>query len=250
MRVCITGPSHLAALRIAERTGLVDTSAHDITYFGHASVVLQDVALQDGRLFIDSVRGARPLAEDLLVDVQASDFDLFFYHTAVNDYPRMLRRIGMNVADVRKYSADVVTRALTKSIESFRPFRFAQELRAAFGGPIFVSSVPMKANPQAEGAAGDGNTGPDTELLALLAKRTAAALTPMGFHYVPQPAETVFGWNATRNEFSVGSKPLGERKLHQSDDNHHMNEKYGALVYQAFLDQVSALGEQDRNTGT
>lgn len=238
MRVCITGPSHLAALRVAERTGLVDTSAHDITYFGHASFILRDAALRDGRLFIDSARGAVPLAPDLLVEVNIDDFDALFYHGGVPDYPRLLKRAGLDVAALERYSTEMMVRSFRRATDRFPPFRFARQLRAAFDRPIYLSSQPMKAMPEAEAAA--ATAGPDADRLARLERITETALEQLGFVYVPQPVDTVFGWQATRAEYSVGSVALDEKRSHGSEDNEHMNQTYGARMFEAFLDRIAA----------
>ncbi len=233
MRICVIGPSHLAALREAQRKGLVDTRGHEINYMGHRSWIYRSLAFDGERLFFDTPRGDVPLAEDLRVEVRPTDYDVLFFHAAV-------RRLSLLISDrsgpidLSTYSASMqkqVVQGITRKLGGFDMLR---QVRAAFDGPILLSGKPEHAEPADEPPTDTGHG--DRERTVRLVTEVFAE---QGFHFIPQPIETLLNGRFTRREYSVGSVALGESRVHKTEDVHHMNERYGALVFNKVLDLVA-----------
>lgn len=245
MKICILGPSHLAALRDAETQGLVDTSAHDITYCGHLSKHYRHITARDGRVIFDTPEPVEPLADDLLVTVDLADFDLIFCHTTVINYGKIMDRTGSSPAMLKRYSAQMAEKALARAICDARIFRIANEVRAQFAGPVLVSSCPMSAAPPATQEPDPPADDPDAVQLEPLVTRT---LQSAGFGFVPQPADTIIDGRYTARRYSVGSVKLGVDKEHGKLDILHMNAKYGARVLEDMLSRIDLCSAENPNS--
>lgn len=234
MRVCIIGPSHIAALRSAERNGLASLGRHDVTYMGHEVKVFRHLAFRDGRLFFDCP-DTRMLAEDLKAEADLADFDALFFHGIGPRLSRLQERLAKNGVDLAAMSSAMRAKALERAFGG-EMFQVLRAVRDRFDGPILVSSKPEHAAPA------------DTEVDALdaldlepLAGIIGTTLHGMGFHYLPQPAETIVKGRFTRPEYAEGSwKTLGESRPGKKVDIWHMNEKYGAVILGKAAELVDA----------
>jgi hypothetical protein len=235
MRICVIGPSHLAALREAHKQGLVDTRGHEISYMGHRSWIYRSIAFDGEKLYFDAPHGDRPLADDLNVEVRIADYDVLFFHAAV-------RRLSLLISDrsgpidLGAYSSGMQKQIATGIIRKLGGFDMLERVRAAFDGPILLSGKPEHAAPEDEAAAEAGHGDRERTMRVV-----TEAFAGLGFHFIPQPMETVLNGRFTRREYSVGSVALGETRTHKKEDVHHMNERYGALVFDTALDAVARL---------
>jgi len=234
MRICAIGPSHLAALRTAEKNGLVDTDGFDIDYMGHRARIFRSLCFNDGRLRFPAAR-ARPLEYDLKIAVEPALYDALFFHGVIMRPSRFFRQEGAEIS-VASYSSDMRKKFALNRVRGFPGVDILSKVRGAYDGPILVSGQPEHAVPVDEEITDTGNG--ETELRA---EAIGAAMTEMGFHYIPQPIETVLNGKYTRREFSVGSVALAERRDHRDTDRLHMNEKYGALVFNRALRLLTEL---------
>jgi len=229
MRICIIGPSHLAALREAEKEGLVDTSPHDITYFGHYTRIFSTLSLNGTRL---RMLAARPLADDLKVEADIADYDGLFLCAVIKDASWILKRARLELADLGSFSRRLAARQLRNAIRASENFDVIAGIRAAFDGPILISTAPLRARPDVSEPVG--------REFDLFNAAAGEALAELGFTFVPQPSETVSAALATRREYSVGSIKLRGHEQHRQEDVSHMNSAYGALIYRAALDRLGA----------
>jgi len=235
MRVCIIGPSHIAALRAAEQNGLASLGRHDVTYMGHEVKVFRHLALRDGRLFFDCP-DTRMLAEDLKSEVDLADFDALFVHGVGPRLSRLQERLAKNGVDLAAMSSAMQAKALERAFGG-EIFQVLRDVRARFDGPILVSSKPEHAEPSdAEVEA------IDTLELEPLTGIIGATLHSLGFHYLPQPAETIVKGRFTKAEYAEGSwKTLGENRPGKKVDIWHMNEKYGAAILNRAAESLDAI---------
>lgn len=243
MRLCVIGPSHLAALRTAEKDGLVDTRGHEISYMGHVAWVFANIRLDGARLFFDIDPPVRPLADDLLAEAKVTDYDALFLHGVIKPASRL---VGAASDSLGSYSESMRRKLARGAITRARGFGLLSGLREVFEGPILVSSRPEKAVPPGKTLEDTGNGDLETRNRLL-----AAALAEHGISYLAQPVQTVLNGQHTRREYSDGSLRLGDRGGHKTKDVLHMNEKYGALVFAQALDLLDAApgqGEPDAKT--
>ncbi len=225
--MCVIGPSHIAALRDAEKEGLVDTSAHAITYFGHYTRVFSTLTLTGTRL---RLLAPRQLAEDLKVSVDIADYDALFLCAVIRDPARILNRSRLRLSDMSTMSQGLAARQIGNALRTMQGFDVIAEIRAAFDGPVLISAAPLRAQQEDAPAAGPG--------FERFTAAQTAALAELGLTFVPQPAETVTAALTTRREYSVGSVKLGGHEEHRAEDVTHMNSAYGALIYQGALDRL------------
>jgi len=82
----------------------------------------------------------------------------------------------------------------------------------------------------------------DTLELEPLTGIIGATLHSLGFHYLPQPAETIVKGRFTKAEYAEGSwKTLGENRPGKKVDIWHMNEKYGAAILNRAAESLDAI---------
>jgi len=233
MRICAIGPSHLAALRTADQNGLFDTSGHEIDYMGHVWWVFGKIRLDGKRLFFDMNPPIRPLAPDLSTEVTVTDYDALLVHGVVAPATRIMEASG---ARRGTYSESMRRKVVERALKRGRAFDCLAEIPKVFDGPVIVSPRPEKAVPSGA-VVEDTGKGDVDDINRLLSQ----VLSEMGIAYLPQPIKTVLNGRYTRREYSEGSLRLGERGGHKDEDVLHMNEKYGALVFNRALRLLTEL---------
>ena len=243
IRLAIVGNSHLAALKLAERDGLIEAEDFDICYYGGAGALFANMVFQDGLLDMKSKKNALLVTDGRYAALPVDAFDAFMFHGASYSYSALLRRYGGAGVSPNTVSSAFLLETARQSL--YLPFianNVAFAVREDVDVPVVISTNPLKAQRSRQFA----NTSvADTDIRKLDAA-LHTAFKEKGIHYIAQPADSIAGNVYTDDRFSIGSVRLkGDLTTqHDEEDFGHMNAEYGALVLRDALAKIRELVAQ------
>lgn len=244
MRICITGRSHMVALKNAVDEGKFDPARHDLVFAGASNQLYKDkVQLENGVLVPQGKASEmfRFTSDGACDRVDPKAFDAVvlygsYYH--LQSLFSSFFRTGPLTATT--YSRDFLYRGAQEWLAAQVTLRTIHEMRARSPETRIMLVFEPFYSERHKVRMPEGAEIPlplrDTILSAL-----ADLVEAEGAQCLFQPEETIVHAVYSRDDLSVGSKRLtsSEDDLQSSDDVTHLNSTYGAIILQKILSALA-----------
>ena len=242
MKICVLGNSHVGSLKRGWDTIKGDYPQHEITFFAQRSDGLEGLIAHDGKLIADNEKLAKALeftsGGKKAIDPQ--EHDIFLIYGA---------GLTINlVAHDQFYSKAVIESSLNDLVSNTLSFSLLKRLRASTDKRIFIGHLPLLPAIEVVSAAFP------VEYIARADLINEVTYHPLNAVLVRQPSSTIVNGKNTDPLFSKGSKALavgdsGDNVLHAESDSDHMNDKFGEIWLEEFLQEyVEKMGNPTLTT--
>lgn len=243
MRICITGRSHMAALRNAVTEHKIDPAPHDITFIGAGSKqYAEEVDLREGVLLPrGNARQMFLLTSDGQYDhLDPLNFDaVVVYGTSVH-LMMLFRSIMMaQKGDAVRFSTGFIRNGARHWLDAQPVMSRIAAMSARSGIPILLMLEPFFSEIYRTKLPKNARITPETRAAAYSGIHDAAASIGIGCLFQPEDTitETIF----SRQQYGVGSRRLtGSGEEHELDDFTHLNSTYGAIALARILDHFAS----------
>lgn len=234
MRIAAIGDSHSAAIKTGYESVRADHASVEMVFFAARSNIIFGLIASDGVL-------AAPSDNTLLAtsikntsggstEIRPNDFDMFLFIGLSRDIFKLVHAVR------GPYSTEAQRRAICDHWRRSSMVRLIRKLRSISDKPVYVCHAPLPAAPIS------GAQGVD-DYVQLIALSNKYVFSELGCQLIAQPTETIVNQCRTNLVYAKGSRRLAaghpnDDTEHDEAENSHMNQQYGALWLNAFLDGV------------
>lgn len=229
MKLCIIGNSHVGALKRACANHESLNQNVSFTFFVGRGNSISSLDISDSKLTPSSkyLRDSFMFTSGGLSEIQVRDYDLFLVYG--------LGCKPLYFPKEKFYSSDLIEHTCKDHVDGTVSTKVLRLLKSAGARQIYLGHDPLRASNELQ------PLGDDLSLY----KRGVNLLNrkfyePENSILVPQPDETLESSFSTKEIYSKDStRPetggANDNELHPSDDNVHMNEHYGKLWLENFI---------------
>jgi hypothetical protein len=246
-RICLIGTSHLAALK--HGSALVDMDGKaEFRYFGCGAGSFRGARYSDGAM-VPITRNMRTRFAHIsggLDRIHVRDFDAFAvvgfagFSTAISVATSYRTMEFQSRRNQPLLSRPLFEKVIECSIEKEIGVDMARTLAKVADAPVVVLAKPRTAHIELSTntrlqrlkESGDGMR------LGEIYATILAELSHDGVQFLDQPNDTIVDFIVTADEFSTGSKRLGNGEALSEQDTRHMNSAYGAKVLMQLLSHL------------
>jgi hypothetical protein len=236
MNICIIGNSHIAALKIALRDGLIKPSDMQIDFWGVRGRRFFDVEFKDGLL--TSPGGKRTLVVSLekYEALNPSLFDALVFHGPPINFPLFLRGLHQHEGDTNSYSAAFLRQGMYSYLERSAPVQLMRQVRTAYAGRILASPTPFAL----EQSQMFDDVSFHRQTRVLIDGILTDYFAQFDVEYLPQPERTITKDKYTCGKFSAETSDVRPRDPGTTWLFTHMNELYGSEVLRDIFQKLTS----------
>ncbi|BBL75046.1 hypothetical protein [Methylomagnum ishizawai] len=245
MKICLLGNSHSAALKIAYDALDADSrKALDVTFFASRGGGLAKALEPQGKKLISTdelITSHIGYTSGGLTFIDPEAYDVFILHAFGTQYDYEI----LDANEEAYYSKEFLTDYCAELIGRRPNINLLSNLASITSKPIYLSQQPFQSELNANLKSKVKSSKVDPPDLGECLKRFLAKQDHKNVKLLLQPPETIVDKIFTLAEFSVDSERLDindqiskKSDKHNVRDMHHMNSKYGRLVWLYFLQQV------------
>lgn len=243
MRLCITGRSHVAALKNAIQEGLFNPSPHEITFLAASSSSYRtELRIENG------VIRASGRARDMFLRTSDGQYD----HLDPNKFDALViygtfYHIQMLFASIMRCTpqdSHLLSRAfLGKGVATWlseQPtISTIKALRCHTQIPILLVFEPFFSERYKANLPPDARISPETR--ALVYEALNDVVRDAGAICLTQPDDTITDMVFSKDALSIGSKRLGGAEApHDAEDFTHLNSQYGKIALDMIFGHLPA----------
>ncbi|MCA0922316.1 hypothetical protein [Pseudooceanicola nanhaiensis] len=244
MKICISGRSHMVALKNAIEEGKFDTAGDEYVFIGASGKAYKnDTYVEDGIL------RARGAANKMFLQtsngqydrLDPQDFDVVvLYGTPVHVQALFASILRAGNAE-SEFSSAYLRRATQKWFEAQPTLATIRAMRARSDTPIVFKFEPFFSEKYAERMPEGRQVSSKTRDIVFAALRES--VEEAGATCVFQPESTIANVIYSPHELSIGSRPMaGEgSEQHDDDDVTHLNSSYGAIALKELRGTIQKL---------
>ena len=233
MRICITGRSHIAALKKALDDGKRAFQEHEIVFLGAPhNLYYEEVTIEGGtlRAFGKAAESFLMTSEGKYSRLDPDEFDAIVFYGCYRKPLAVFRSIISLGRENSDYMSAEFLRACAKSwlyeqatLDRIKAITERSKVQVyLMFEPFDSEQAKVRQHPEALVS---------QELRQIIYDGLAEATADVGATAIFQPDETIVDQVFTLHKFSVGSTRLSSKEeKHGNEDFSHMNDEYGAIA--------------------